>query len=122
MRGALHRVDSDSAGAHDDDSLPGIHLSGVDRGAPTGSDAAAEQTQSVEWQVLVDFHSRESADRGVFTEGGQAAGLCDGLTVERHSVTRGFAGSAASHDGGAVVAEVRSEAHTSELQSLMRIS
>ncbi|MCO5556202.1 hypothetical protein L7F22_009747 [Adiantum nelumboides] len=51
----LHRVDADAADAHDDRGVAGLDLARVDRGAPAGADAAADEAGHVERDVVRDL-------------------------------------------------------------------
>ena len=48
VRRALHGVDADAADAHDDDRVAGLDLGRVDRRAPAGADAAADEAGDLE--------------------------------------------------------------------------
>ena len=49
---ALHGVHADAADADDDDGLAGLDVGGVDRRAPAGGDAAADEGGLVERDVV----------------------------------------------------------------------
>ena len=53
--GALDGVDADAADAEDDDRLAGLDVGGVDRRAPPGGHAAADEHGLVQRQVVVDL-------------------------------------------------------------------
>ena len=102
---ALDRVGADAADAVDDHGLAGHHVGGVDRGAPAGRDAAADEHDDVERQVLVDHHARRLGDRRVLRERAEHAHPADvlALAVEAERAV----GQAALEDRRAEVADVR---------------
>ena len=65
---ALHGVDADAADAGDDHGLAGPDVRGVDRRAPAGGHAAADQDGLVQRQVVVDLDHRVLVDRAVLGE------------------------------------------------------
>ena len=83
VRGALHGVDADAADAHHDHDVAGAYLGGVDRRAPAGADAAADQAGLVERDVVGDLDRRVDGDGGDLGEGRDAAHLADRLAVVR---------------------------------------
>ena len=66
--GALHGVDADAADAGDDDRLTGLHVGRVDRRAPAGGDAAADEHGLLQRQLVLDLDHRRLADRAVLAE------------------------------------------------------
>jgi hypothetical protein len=81
VRGTLDRVDADAADAHDDHRVTGPDLTGLDRRAPPGADAAADQAGHLERDLLGDLHGGADVDRGDLGEGAQAAHLADRVAV-----------------------------------------
>ena len=76
---------------------PGVDLGGVDRRAPAGDDAAAEQAGAVERDVLVDLDAAGLVDHGVVGERAEQAHQAEVLAL------RVVAGGA--------VGDLRAEAH-----------
>src|SRR6266568_8629848 len=70
IAGALDRVDADAV---DRDSVAGGDVRGVDRRAPPGRHAAADQHGLVKRQVVVDLDGRGLADHAVLAEGADHA-------------------------------------------------
>ncbi len=60
--GALHGVDADAADAEDDDGVARPDLGRVDRRAPAGRHAAADQRGLLQRDVVVDLHARSCAE------------------------------------------------------------
>ncbi|MFF7945148.1 hypothetical protein ACFZC5_36240 [Nocardia gamkensis] len=65
---ALHRVDSDAAGAHHDDNVTRLDLGGVRRRSLAGSNTAAELAGLVQRKVIVHLDRRQHRGQGVFGE------------------------------------------------------
>ena len=71
--GALDGVGADAADTDDGDRVAGLDLGGVDRRAPAGDDAAAEQAGPLERHVLVDLDAARLVDDGVMGERAEQA-------------------------------------------------
>ena len=103
--GALDGVGADAADAVDDHGLARHHVGGVDRAAPAGRDAAADEHDGLQRQVLVDAHAARLGDHAVLAEGAEHAHPADvvAFAVEAERAV----GHAAVEDRRAEVADVR---------------
>ncbi len=70
--GALHRRRADAADADHRHVVAGPDVGGVDRRAPAGGDAAADEAGLVERDVVEDLDARGLVDHGVAGEGAEA--------------------------------------------------
>ena len=70
--GALHGGGADATDADHGHVVAGPHVRRVDRRAPAGGDAAADQAGLVERDVVEDLHARGLVDHGVGGEGAEA--------------------------------------------------
>src|SRR5690606_30540377 len=70
--GALDGGAADAADADDGDVVAGADLGGVDRRAPAGADAAAEQARQLQRDVVLDLHAGHLVDHRVPPEGAEA--------------------------------------------------
>src|SRR3954452_1279897 len=81
MPGALHGVDADTADAEDDDGVTRADLCAVDRGAPAGGHAAADERRLVEGQVVVDLDHGVAGDDAALAERAEHAHAADVVAV-----------------------------------------
>ena len=102
---ALHGRRPDAPDADHGHVVTGPYVRRVDRGAPAGGDAAADEAGLVERDVVEDLHARRLVDHGVGGEGAEAHHGGDVLApgvVAHRSVEL-----LARHEDAADVAEVR---------------
>lgn len=82
--GALHGVESDAATADDGDGVSDAHVAGVDGGAESGEDTAAEQGGGRDRDVVGDLDRGSGGHDGPLREAAQSAELADGGAVQAH--------------------------------------
>ena len=100
----LDGVDADAAHAHDDGDVTRPHPCALDRRAPAGGDAAADQAGLGERDLVGDLHAAGAGHDRVLREGRDHGRLADVLPVLVHP--EGAVELAASQQHGSRVAEV----------------
>ena len=103
--GALHRRGSDAADADHGHVVARLHVGRVDRRAPAGGDATADEAGLVERDVVEDLHAGRLVDHRVRGEGAEADHGGDVLAPG--VVADGAVDLLARHENAADVAQVR---------------
>ena len=81
----LYDGQSQSTQAEDSDGRPGLHLDGVEHGAPARGDPAAQQAHAVQVSPWMYFGRGDLSNNCIFSEGGTSHEMIDGFPVFRQS-------------------------------------
>src|SRR4029079_18670151 len=103
VAGSLHRIDADAADPGDHDGLARPDVGGVDRRAPPGGDAAADEHGLLHREGVVDLDAGFLVDHAVLAERAEHAHRAVFATLP--GVREPLARQVALEDGGAHVAD-----------------